>query len=120
MSRSGKSLMSSNVYQVLLQDCSSAVRALPLTAVEDYKEPLVHISTPRWKYIACNVAQLPCLVFIWLISSLELLLPYYIFYYLARDNLGLGMASIRNICSRSLHYHDDRHHREMGSIRLCC
>jgi hypothetical protein len=79
-----------------LYSCRTA-RALserfPLTTVEDYKRPLAHISTPRWKYIACNVAQLQCLVFIWFISSLELLLPYYIFYYLARDNLGLGIAA---------------------------
>jgi len=62
------------------------------TADHEDKLPAPHASTPRWKYIACNVAQLPCLVFIWFILSLELLLPYYIFYYLARDNLGWAIA----------------------------
>ena len=66
----------------------------PLDNVSHHNELTAasHISTPRWKYIACNVAQLPCLVFICFISSLELLLPYYIFYYLARENLGLAIA----------------------------
>lgn len=55
--------------------------------------PAPHISTPRWKYVACNIAQLPCVIFICFLSSLQLLLPYYVFYYLARDNLGLGIAA---------------------------
>jgi non-ribosomal peptide synthetase-like protein len=66
----------------------------PLDIVDQHdKRPVQHTTTPRWKYIACNVAQCPCLVFIWFLSSLELLLPYYIFYYLARDNLGWGIAA---------------------------
>jgi hypothetical protein len=66
---------------------------LTISADDHDKLPAPHTTTPRWKYIACNIAQLPCLFFIWFILSLELLLPYYIFYYLARDNLGLGIAA---------------------------
>ena len=51
------------------------------------------ISAPRWKYIACNIAQLLCLVVLWFLWSLRLLLPYYVFYKITRHNLGLDIAA---------------------------
>ena len=62
----------------------------PVISIEHRDE---RISAPRWKYIACNIAQLPCLVVLWFLSSLRLLLPYYIFYKIACHNLGLDIAA---------------------------
>ena len=65
-----------------------------LIPIEHHNDPLPHLSTPRWKYIACNIAQLPCLVIFWFLSALGLLLPYYIFYEVARQfNVGFGIAA---------------------------
>src|SRR5882762_5736735 len=65
-------------------------KKFPVISIEHRDEC---ISAPRWKYIACNIGQLPCLVVLWFLSSLGLLLPYYIFYKIAHHNLGLDIAA---------------------------
>ncbi|KDQ08654.1 hypothetical protein BOTBODRAFT_563322 [Botryobasidium botryosum FD-172 SS1] len=54
--------------------------------------PLPHLTAPRWKYLACNAAQLPCLLVLWFLASLGLLGPYLLFALLVNDNYGVGLA----------------------------
>lgn len=62
---------------------------------DDYyqQQPLPHVTAPRWKYIACNVAQVPCLVFIWFLLSLQYIIPYYAFSTFAHDHVRFGVLA---------------------------